>query len=100
LHNEELHNSNISPNIIRVIKSRRTRWVGHTGCMEVMRNAYKISFRKCERKRPLRRPRHRWEDTGMAFREIMWKDVTWIHLAQERDKWQVLVNMVINLQVP
>jgi hypothetical protein len=50
-----------SPNIIRVIKSRRTRWAGHVACMGEMRNAYNILVGKPERKIPLRRPRRRWE---------------------------------------
>jgi hypothetical protein len=47
-----------SPNIIRVIKSRRMSWVGHTACMGAMRNAYKILVGKSEGKRPLQRPMH------------------------------------------
>jgi hypothetical protein len=50
------------PNIVWVIKSRRMRWVEHVACMGGMRNAYKILGRKPEGKRPVRRPRHRWED--------------------------------------
>jgi hypothetical protein len=52
LHIEELHNLYASPNIIRVIKSRRTVWVGHVARMGEMRNEYKIFIGKCERKRP------------------------------------------------
>jgi hypothetical protein len=61
LHNEELHNLYVSQNIIRVTKSRRMRWVGHVEYMGEMRNPYKILVRKPEGRRPLRRPRHRWE---------------------------------------
>jgi hypothetical protein len=57
--------------------------------------------RKPERKRPLGRPRRRWEDNiGMDFREIGWEGVDWSHLAQDRDQWQALVNTVMNLRVP
>jgi hypothetical protein len=56
---EELYNLYASPNIIRVIKSRRTMWVMHVACMRKMRNAYKILVRKPEGKRPLGRPGHR-----------------------------------------
>jgi hypothetical protein len=59
-HNES-HNLYVSPNIIRVIKSRRTRWDGHAD-MEQMRNAYNIVVGKPERKRPRVRPRHRCND--------------------------------------
>jgi hypothetical protein len=51
-----------TPNIIRIIKSRRIRWAGHIAHMGEIRNAYKILVGKPEGKRPLRRPRHRWED--------------------------------------
>jgi hypothetical protein len=59
LHNEELHKLNASPNIIKMIKSRGVRWVGHVACMGEMRSAYKMLLRKSEGKRPLGRPRHR-----------------------------------------
>jgi hypothetical protein len=52
LHNEELHNLYSSPNIIRIIKSRRMRWVGHVARMGETRNAYRIFVGKLERKRP------------------------------------------------
>jgi hypothetical protein len=54
-----------------------------------------------EGRRPLGRPRCRWEDNiKMDLREIGFGDVDWIHLAQDRDRWQALVNMVMNLRVP
>jgi hypothetical protein len=66
-----------------------------------MRNAYDILVGKPEGKRPLGRPRHRWEDNiRMNLREIGWEGVDWIHLAQDRDQWWALVNMVMNLWVP
>jgi hypothetical protein len=64
------------------------------------RNAYRILVGKPEGKRPLGRPRCRWVDNiKMDLREIGW-DMDWIDLAQDRDQWRALVNMVINLQVP
>jgi hypothetical protein len=55
---------------------------------------------KPEEKRPLERPRRRWEDgIKMDLGEIGWEGVEWIHLAQDRDRWQALVNAVMNLQV-
>ena len=51
-----------SPNIVRVIKSRRLRWAGHVARMEEGRSAFKILTRKATGKGPLGRPRHRWED--------------------------------------
>jgi hypothetical protein len=59
LHNEELHNLYSSPNIIRMMKSRRMRWAGHVARMGEKRNAYRILVGKLEGKRPLGRPRRR-----------------------------------------
>jgi hypothetical protein len=76
LHNEELHNLNSSPSIIRVIKSRRMRWVGHVTRIGEKRNAYRILVGRAERKRPLGRPRRRWvNNTKMDLREIGWDGV-------------------------
>jgi hypothetical protein len=56
--------------------------------MEEMGNAYSTLVGKPERKRPLGRPRHRWEDNiRMDLREIGWESVNWMHLAQDRDRW-------------
>jgi hypothetical protein len=96
--NEELHPSYSSPNIIRQIKSSRMRWAVHVACMGEERNVYKVLMRKPEGKRQLRRPRHRWEDgIRMDLRETGWGSVEWTQLAQDRDWWQALVNMVMNL---
>jgi hypothetical protein len=62
LHIEELHNLYSSPNIIRQIKSRRMRWAGHVARMGEERNVYRVLVGKSEGKRPLGRPRRRWED--------------------------------------
>jgi hypothetical protein len=62
LHNEELHNSYASPNIIRVIKSRSIGWMDHIARLEEMRNAYNILVGKPEGKRPLGRHRRRRKD--------------------------------------
>jgi hypothetical protein len=62
MHDDELHNLNLSSNIIRMIKSSRMRYVGHVACMEENRNAYKVVVGKPEGKRPLGIPRHGWED--------------------------------------
>ena len=60
-----------SPNIIRSFKSRRLRWAGHVARMEQSRNAYRVLVRKPEEKRPLGRPRRRWEDNiKMDLREM------------------------------
>jgi hypothetical protein len=69
--------------------------------MEEKRNAYGILVGKPKGKRPLGRHRNRWEDNiQMDLRGTGWDGVDWIHLAQDRDQWRALVNMVMNLQVP
>jgi hypothetical protein len=100
LHNE-LHNLYSSPSIIRMIKTRRMRWAEHVSQIGEKRNAHRILVGKLEGRRLLGRPRHRWEDNiKMDVREIGWGGMDWIYLAQDRDRWRALVNMVLNLQVP
>jgi hypothetical protein len=71
LHNKELHNLYASPNIIRVIKSRRMTFAEHLARMEEMRKACKIVVAKSEGKRPRGRPRRRWEyNIKVDFKEI------------------------------
>ena len=71
LHNEELRSLYRSPNIVRVIKSRRLRWTGHVASMVEGRSAFKILTGRPAGKRPLGRPRRRWEDNiGMDLEEI------------------------------
>jgi hypothetical protein len=101
LHNEELHDLYSLPSIIRIIKSRRMRWVGHVARMGVKRNAYRLLVGKAEGKRPLGRPRRRWVDNiRMDLGEVGCGDVDWIGLAQHRNRWRAVVNSVLNLRVP
>ena len=102
LHNEELNDLYASPNIVRMIKSRRMRWEGHLGHVGDRRGVYRVLLGKPEGKRPLGRPRHRWEDNNikMDLWEVGCGGVDWVELAQDRDRWQTLVNVVMNLQVP
>jgi hypothetical protein len=101
LHNEELHGLYSSPSIVRVIKARRMRWAWHVARVGEVRGAYNILIGRSEGRRPLGRPRCRWEDNiKMDFREIGFGDVDWINLAQDRDRWRALVNTVMNLRVP
>jgi hypothetical protein len=73
LHNEELHNLYSSPDIIRQVKSRRMRWAGHVARTGEEKKMCKVSVGKPDGKRPLGRPRHRWEDGArMDLREIGW----------------------------
>jgi hypothetical protein len=100
LHNEELHNLYSSPDIIRQVKSRQMRWVGHVERMGEGRKVYKDLVGKPEGKRPLGRPKHRWEDgIGMELKEIGLGGVDWIRLARDRDGWWTVVSAVMNLWV-
>jgi hypothetical protein len=100
LHSGELHNLYASPDIIMQIKSRRMRWAGHVARMGEERKVHKVLVGTPEGKRPLERPRRRWEDgLKMDLREIGWGGVEWIHLAQDRDQWGTVVNAVMNLRV-
>jgi hypothetical protein len=85
LHNNELYNLYSSPNIVRTIKSRRLRWAGHVADMGEGRGVYRILVGKSEGKRPLERPRHRWEDNiKLDLREIGIVGANWIRLAQDK----------------
>jgi hypothetical protein len=99
LHNDELHSLYSSPNIVRAIKSRRMRWAGHVAPEE--RGVYRILVGRPEGKRPLRRPRRRWEDNiKMDLREIGIDGANWIRLAQDRVRCRTFVNTVMNLRFP
>jgi len=74
MHKEELHNLYVSPDIVRMIKSRKMGWVGHVAHMGDMRNAYGILVRIPEGRKPLGRANHRWEDNiRMDLGEIWWE---------------------------
>jgi hypothetical protein len=80
MHKEELRDVCSSPSIIRIIKSRRMRWAGHS---------------------PLGRSRSRWVDNlRMDLGEVGWGEVDWILLAQDRNRWRALVNSILNLRIP
>jgi hypothetical protein len=97
LHNDELPSLYSSPNIVRVIKSRRMRWAGHVACMgrgEVFTGFWLGGLKA----------RDHWEDLGIGGRiTLRWTleidGVTWIQMAQNRVQWWVFVNTMMNLQV-
>ena len=90
-----------SPNIVRVIKSRRMRWAGHVARMGEERAVYRVLVGKPEGKIPLGRPRRRWVDNiRMDLQEVGCGYMDWIGLAQDRDRWRTLVSAVMNLRVP
>jgi hypothetical protein len=100
LHNEELHNLYSSPDIIRQVKSRRMRWEGHVAHMGEERKVYKVLVGKPKGKRPLGRPRRRWEDrVRMDLRKIGLGGVDWIRLAQDRYRWWAVVSAAMNFWV-
>jgi hypothetical protein len=83
LHNEELIDLYCSPTIVRVIISRRRRWAGHVALMGERRGAYRVLVGKPEGRRPLGRPRHRWENNIKTdLREVGCGCVDWIGLGQ------------------
>ena len=90
-----------SPNIVRVIKSRRLRWEGHVARMENGMRAFKILTGKTTGKIPLGRPRRRWEDNiRMDLEEICTNAGNLVDSAQNRDYWRALVNAALYLRVP
>jgi hypothetical protein len=100
LDSDELHSLYSSPNIVRVIKSRRMRWAGHVARMGEGRGVYRVSVGMPEGKKPLERPRRRWEDNiKLDLREIGIDGANWIQLAQARIEWRTFVKTVMNLRV-
>jgi hypothetical protein len=90
-----------SPNIVRVIKSRRMRWAGDVARMGEERGVYRVLVGKPEGRRPLRRPRRRWvHNIRMDLQEVRCRYMDWIGLAQDRDRLRTLASAVMNLRVP
>jgi hypothetical protein len=101
LRNDELNSLYSSSNIVKVIKLRIMRWAGHVARIGEEKGVYRVLVGRPEGKRPLGRPRHRWEDNiKLDLREIGFDGVNWIQLAQDRVQWWSCLNMVVNLWVP
>ena len=101
LHNEELNDLYSSPNIVWVVKSRRMRWAGHVADMWESRGIYRALVGKPEGRRPLGRPKPRWEDNiKMDLQEVGCGGTDWIELAKDSDRWRRLLSAVLSLWVP
>jgi hypothetical protein len=88
LYNYDLRDLYSSPSIIRIIKSRRLRWVGHVARMGVKRNAYRLLVGKPEGKRPLGRPGRKWVnnismDLGEVGYPVIWTGLVWLRIRTE-----------------
>jgi hypothetical protein len=88
-----------SPNIVRVIKSRRMRWVGHVERMEERRGVFRVLVEKPEGKKPLGRTKRRWKD-NIKMELLGCGGLDWIDLAQDRDRWRSFGDAVMNLRFP
>ena len=100
LRNEELNVLYSSLIIVRAIKSRRMRWAGHVARMGEKRGVNRVLVGNHGGQRPLGRSRHRWDDNiKMNLHEVGCGVMDWIELAQNRDRWQPLVNVAMNRRV-
>ena len=101
LHKEELNDLHYSLNVVGVMKSIRMRWAGHVAHTGEERGVYRVLVGEPEGRRPLGRPRSRWEgNIKMDLQEVGYGGMDWIELAQDRDRWRELVNAAMKLQVP
>jgi len=83
-----------------VVKSRRIRCAGHVALMVEGRGVHRVLVGKPEGKRPLGRPRRRWEDNIKMDLWLVGGGGDWLELAQDRDRWLALVNTLVNFRVP
>jgi len=101
LHNEELNELFSTPNTFRVIKSRRMRRAGYVARMGAWRGVYRVLVGKPEGKRPLGRPKRRWEDNiKLTLQVVVRGGFDWITQNTNSDRWRELMNTVMNIRVP
>jgi hypothetical protein len=97
LHNDELYSMYSSPNIVRVVKCR-LRWAGRVARMREGRGVYRVLGGRPEGRKPLGRPRRRWEDNiKVDLREIGIDGANWIWLAKDRVRWRAFVSTLTNV---
>ena len=95
--NEELSDLYSLPNIVLVVKSRRMRWAGHVARMGEGRGVYRVLVRKPKGKRPLGRPRRRWEDNIKTdLEEVGGGCGNWMDLARDRERWRAQRTLVLH----
>ena len=101
LHNEEHHVLYYSLSIIRLIRSRIMRYRGQVAGMGNRRGAYRVLVGRGEGKKPFGRHRHRWKNNiKMGLQEVGWGDMDCSHLAQDRERWRAIANVVMSLRSP
>ena len=100
LHNEDFRDFYTLTNIVGGVKWRRMRWAGHVARMGDGKGVQRILMEKTEGKRPLVKPRRKWENNIKMFRWEVGGPEDWMELARDRDRWRVLVYMVMKLRVP
>ena len=100
LHNDELSDLYCSPNIVRVLKSRRMRWAGHVAGMERVEVYTRFWWGNMRERDHLEDPGVGGRIIFLVFQEVGCAGMGWIDLAQNRDSWQPLVNAVMNIRVP
>jgi len=89
------------PSIVRVVKTRRMRWAGHVARMGEERGVHRVLVGKPERKRPLGRPRRKWEDNIKTdLQEVGGGFGDWMELSEDRERWRALVSTVMNFRIP
>ena len=85
---------------MQVVKSRRMRWAGHVVCMREGRGVHRVLVEKPQGKRPVGRPRRRWEDNIKIDLQEVGGGGDWMELAQDRDRWRALMGTVMNFRIP
>ena len=99
IHIRDTHSLHPSPNVVRVIKSRRLRWAGHVARIKECRSAFKFLTGKPIGKKSLGRPRRNRNDNfTMDLKEIGINSMNWIDSVQDRSYWRSLLNKALNLR--